>query len=276
MAFCAPPAILVWSVARSVRLKGTQTLMEFFDCNAAYGSLASSEDLMPVPTIDALQARMRRAGVAKAVVSRLEQSFGGSLTSNRLLADDIASTEDLFGTCAILPTHTHEMPTPEALLPLMKERRIVGWRLYPSKDRFLPHPFVLRDWFAAAVGHHVPVFVNTAHGTTLADLAAIMQEFPELTVVLTLDTDWPSDRFLRPFVAEYPNVYLDTSSMITDGGIESFVADYGPLRLLYGSGFPKSYFGANMLMIRHAAVPDADKAAIASGNMQRIIRETLL
>jgi len=53
--------------------------------------------------------------------------------------------------------------------------------------------------------------------------------------------------------------------------IESFVKEYGSSRLLYGSGFPNSYFGANMLMIKHADICEDDKVAIAGGNLTRVI-----
>lgn len=98
-----------------------------------------------------------------------------------------------------------------------------------------------------------------------------MKAFPKLTVILTHSHIWPNDRYLRPFVAEYPNVYLDLAYCITDGGIESFVEEYGAERLLYGSGFPYCYFGGNMLMIKHADISESDKLAISSGNLTRII-----
>jgi predicted TIM-barrel fold metal-dependent hydrolase len=250
--------------------------MEFIDCNAAYGMDVAADDLRPAHTVDVLRAEMARAGVAKAVVWRVEQFGGSPVTANDLLAADIKCAKDLFGTWAIIPTHTHELPDPDKMPALMKAANVIGWRLFPSKSRFLPRAFVLRDWLEFAVERAIPIFVNTAHGTSLADLADIMNEFPQLTVVLTYASDWPSDRFWRPFVAEYPNLYIDLAPCITDGGVESFVAEYGSSRLLYGSGFPWSYFGANMLMVRHAGIPEPDRAAIAGGNMARIISEVSL
>ncbi len=56
-----------------------------------------------------------------------------------------------------------------------------------------------------------------------------------------------------------------------DGGIEALVADYGPQRILFGSGFPESYMGGMMLALRHAQIPDAAKQAIAAGNLERLL-----
>lgn len=247
--------------------------MEFFDCNVHYGLDVAISQMRPVPLVGDLQAEIARAGIAKAVIWRLEQFGGSPLKANQLVADDVRGTSNLYGVWAIVPTHTHEIPGPEEMLPEMKANRIVGWRLFPSKCRFFPRAFVLADWFKVAVKRHIPIFINTAHGTRLDDLEDFLRAFPELTVVLTYTHDWPSDRFIRPFVSQWPNVYVDLSYSLTDGGIESFYQEYGPSRLLYGSGFPDCYFGGLMMMVRHAGIPLTDRAAIAGGNMARILKE---
>jgi len=251
-------------------------MIEFFDCNVSYGVDIADQSLQPVHCIDELKREMERSGVKKAVVYRVEQYTADHALGNKLLAEDIAGRDGLFGVWTVTPPHTHELPEPSDLLDQMKKNKIIGWKLCPGHLRFLPKAFVLAEWLKMAVEHRIPVFVNTAHGTSLDALADILQEYPELTVVLTDGNVWPNDRMLRPFVAQFPNVYLDLTYCITSGGIESFVKEYGASRLLYGSGFPYSYFGANMLMIQHADISKEEKEAIAGGNMNRIIREMVL
>jgi predicted TIM-barrel fold metal-dependent hydrolase len=250
--------------------------MEFFDCNAFYGYDVRNTMICPVNTIDELNCEMKQAGVSKAMVSRIEQLIAGTPTANDILADDVSNYQNMYGIWGLLPSHTHEIPEGELMLSAMKKNRIYGWRLIPNIGRYLIKDFVLKDWFELAIDRKIPIFINTAHGTGLESIADIMKRFPDLTVVITYPQIWPNDRYLRPFVAEYPNVYLDLSYCITDGGIESFVKEYGANRLLYGSGFPYCYFGANMLMIKHADISQDDKTAIAEGNMTRIIEEVLL
>lgn len=249
--------------------------MNFFDCNTSYGIPLNSNDLYPVYTIDVLKKEIERAGVKKAVVGRIEHWLSSTLTVNDMLAADIKHFDNFYGLWSIVPSHTHELPDPAVMPPVMKQNRIIGWRLCPEIARFMVRTFVLRDWLDIAIRYKIPIFINTSHGTSLDELADIMKDYPELTVVLTYSNCWPSDRLLRPFITEYPNIYLDMSYWFTDGGIEDFVKEYGPERLLYGSGFPYSYFGSNMLMIRHADISEKDKEAIASGNMERIVRGVL-
>ncbi len=250
--------------------------MEFFDCNVFYGYDVRNTMICPVNTIDELNYEMEHAGVSKAMVSRIEQLIAGTSMANDILADDVSNYQNMYGIWGLLPSHTHEIPEGELMLSAMKKNRIFGWRLIPNIGRYLIKDFVLKDWFELAIERKIPIFINTAHGTSLESIADIMKQFPDLTVVITYSQVWPNDRYLRPFVAEYPNVYLDLSYCITDGGIESFVKEYGASRLLYGSGFPYSYFGANMLMIQHSDISQDDKTAIAEGNMVRIIEEVLL
>ena len=250
--------------------------MEFLDCNVSYGLDAAGSTMLPVTAMADLDRHLGRAGVAGAVVWRTEQHVGSPVTANAMLADDLRGREHLHGLWTILPPHTHEVPEPEAMPAHMQANRIIGWRIFPQRHRYLPRAFVLRDWLQVAVARRIPLFVNTAHGTRLEDLHEILTAFPDLTVVLTYASDWPSDRAYRPFVKDFANVYIDLTFAITDGGIESFVGEYGSSRLLYGSGFPHCYLGANMLMVRHAEIPAADRTAIAGGNLARIIREVRL
>jgi predicted TIM-barrel fold metal-dependent hydrolase len=56
-----------------------------------------------------------------------------------------------------------------------------------------------------------------------------------------------------------------------DGGIEALVADYGPDRILFGSGFPDSYMGGMMLALKHSQISADAQQAIAGGNLERIL-----
>lgn len=246
--------------------------MEFFDCNVSYGIETGTQPWRPVHSVTGLCREMGNAGVTQAVVYRTEQYAASPAYGNRLVAEDVREHENLFGVWAILPVHTDEMTAPEQIIEEMKRQRIIGFRLFPDSLKFMPRVFVLREWLELAVKHTIPIFINIAHGCGFNAVADLLEAYPELTVILTDPDVWPSDRMQRPFISQFPNVYLDLSYAITDGGVESFVKKYGSSRLLYGSDFPRGYFGSNMLMIKQANLSDADKQNIASDNLKRIVR----
>ena len=80
----------------------------------------------------------------------------------------------------------------------------------------------------------------------------------------------------RPLLERYPNLYVDTAQYLLDGGIEGLVATYGAHHLLFGSGFPESYFAGMMMALKHAKIPAEAKEAIAHGNIERLMLEAEL
>jgi predicted TIM-barrel fold metal-dependent hydrolase len=244
----------------------------FFDCHVSYGITGNRTPFLPAKDIRKVIEDMDRAKVSKAVVYRKEQLYGlEPLTGNRILAEDIAKYDNLYGLWSVIPSDTGEIEDPDRILPAMKKNKIIGWIAAPTCHRFSKKPFVLEDYFEKACSCNVPVFINTSYGYSLEDVAEILENFPKLTVVLTYDNIWPNDRYLRPFVRKYENVYLDLSRVITAGGLEDFTGRMGFSRLLYGSGYPDAYFGAGMLMILQSDIGDDDKEKIAYGNLEGII-----
>lgn len=245
--------------------------MTFFDCNIIYGLPSERTPPMPVPDLDAVKREMARAGIARALVRREEQICAGAALGNRLVADDIRHEPDLWGVWAILPSHTHEIPDPDAMPGEMKKHRIAAWQFIPDMHRFCFHRRVLGDWLALAQARAIPVLVNLAAGIADRDLLDVLDSYPELTTIITLDSVWPLDRRIRPFLREFPNCHVELSNYFGDGTLESLVEEYGSRRILFGSGFYHNHFGGYMLMVRHAQIAEEDKQRIASGNLQRLI-----
>jgi predicted TIM-barrel fold metal-dependent hydrolase len=155
----------------------------------------------------------------------------------------------------------------------MREARIAALRIFPSTHRFLANAVTLEDVLSALVERRVPLFVSVRRGLDWPGIYALLAEFPDLVCVICDHGCWGMDRLFRPLLERYPNVYVDTAQYLLDGGIESLVGEYGASRLLFGSGFPESYFGGMMMALRHAQIPLKAKDAIASGNLERIMQE---
>ena len=68
-----------------------------------------------------------------------------------------------------------------------------------------------------------------------------------------------------------PNHPTEFNTYAPWGGIEAFVESYGSRQMLYGSGMPVRDYGGMMLTLKHAEIDDADKQAIAGGNLERLL-----
>ncbi len=246
--------------------------MRFFDCNAFFG-LPTIRPLLPVPTAEALLAEMDRAGIERALVWHIAQHDTSPLAGNGLLAEAIGPHARLAGCWAVLPNQAHEFPPPNVFFEQMRRARIAALRIFPGSHKFLANRVSLGGWLAPMVERHIPLFLSMRRGMDWRGIYDLLAEFPDLICVICDHGCWGEDRFFRPLLERYPNVYVDLAQYLLDGGIESLVADYGARRILFGSGFPESYFGGLMLALRHARIPDEAKEQIACGNLERILAE---
>ncbi len=244
--------------------------MRFFDCNAFFG-LPARRPLAPVATAEALLAEMDHAGVDRALVWHIAQHDVAAQTGNRLLTESIAAFDRLYGCWTVLPNHASELPAPAVLFEQMYKTRTVALRAFPDDHRFLLGEVSMGDLLSAMVLRRVPLFVSLIRGITWRGIYDVLEAFPELTCVVCDHGCWGEDRMFRPLLERYPHVYIDTAQYLLDGGIEALVSDYGANRLLFGSGFPESYFGGMMMALKHADIPLEAKQAVAYGNLERLI-----
>jgi predicted TIM-barrel fold metal-dependent hydrolase len=249
--------------------------MEFFDCNVFYG-LPAKRPLAPVPTVEALLTEMDRAGVSKALVWHIAQHDASPRLGNQAVTEALRDHPRLVGCWTVLPNQTREFPPPRVLFQRMQAARVGALRVFPNAHRFLVNAVSMGDLLTPMVTHRIPLFVSVKRGMEWRDVYALLADFPDLVCVICDHGCWGMDRMFRPLLERYPNVYVDTSQYMLDGGLEALVADYGARRILFGSGFPASYFGGMMLTLKHAEIPQEAKAAIAGGNLERLLEEAAL
>lgn len=246
--------------------------MRFFDCNAFFG-LPQKRPLMPVATAEEMLAEMDRAGIERALVWHIAQHDASPQLGNRMLSEAIQPHPRLTGCWTVLPNQTREFPPLPVLFQQMKEQRIAALRIFPNSHRFLANAVSMGDLLTEMTARRIPLLLSLRRGMEWRDVYALLAEFPDLTCVICDHGCWGQDRLFRPLIERYPRTYIDTAQYLLDGGIEAFVSDYGAARMLYGSGFPESYQGGMMLALRHAQIPEEAKAAIAGGNLERLLQE---
>lgn len=249
--------------------------MQFYDCNAYFGR-PSVRPLMPVATTGELLAEMASAGVSKTLVWHILQHDGSPQVGNRILAEAIQGQPRLTGCWTILPNQSKEFPPFDQFIAQMRQARVFALRAFPASHHFLLNEVAMGSWLEPMSARRIPLFLSVTRGADWDTAYALLKEFPELVCVICDHGCWGEDRRFRPLIERYPNVYVDTSQYLLDGGIEDFVAAYGPQRMLYGSGFPESYFGGMMLAIRHARISQDSKEAIAGKNLEQILSQANL
>ena len=254
--------------------------MRFLDCNCCVGLPASAppaaRPVAPGASVEGLLAAMDRAGVERALVWHVAQHDQDPLTGNDLLAGAIAGRDRLVGCWALLPPQTGELGDVSDWFRRAADAGVRACRAFPQANRYLLRAEVLGEVLEAMSTGRWPLLLSLARGVAWEEIYDLLMDFPELAVVLCDHGSWGSDRYFRPLIERYPNVHVEISGYMLAGGVEDFVAKYGAGRLLFGSNFPDSNHGGMMLALVRAEISDADKQAIAAGNLARLLREVKL
>jgi hypothetical protein len=253
--------------------------MKFFDCNCGFG-LPSKPTASPAncPTLDDLEAQLARAGIDQALVWHLSQHDVSPQCGNELLAAATAGKTNLVGCWTVLPEVTGEMPV-KKLLAAMKAHNVLALRAFPAAHRYLLNRETMGPLLDAMTERRIPLLYSLWRqppNSPWNNLFELMADFPNLTLVITDHGTWGSDRLFRPLLEKYQRVHIDTARFFLDGGLEDVARGYGADRILFGSGLPDNYPGGMMLAIRHAELPEADREAIAGGNLARLLKEVNL
>lgn len=256
-------------------MESDATAPAFFDVNVFIGRPATAVP-RPAPTAMDLLAEMDRNGVDRALVWHIAQHDYAPTTGNDLLAEQIAPHDRLLGCWTLLPTCLPEFPKPDELVVRMKDNRVRALRVFPEPHRYLLRREVFGPIFDVMIERRIPLILSNARGASWQAIYDLLADLPELVCVVSDHGCWGADRWFRPLMDRYQDVYVDLSDYLLDGGIESLVADYGASRLLYGSGFPMQYPGGMMMAILHSEISPRDKKAIASGNLDRMLGEVQL
>ena len=253
--------------------------MVFYDAHLTYG--AAMNLTAPLPKLNVflsmLDDELDRTGVTGGLVYNCAIDYAGVVVGNGALANDLKTARhELYGVYTLVPSYTNELPKAEMLYDAMKVQKMGALRLHPKAHGFIAKAGILSDYLSMAQECHIPVILDTACGLTPEDCWDFMCAYPDLTSILSIDATWPTDRMVRPFLAQFKNLYYDLSHMITEHGLESLVSFCGAERLLFASDYPARYIGGQQMMLKYSLLSEEEKDLIAGENLLRLLREAKL
>ncbi len=247
------------------KARTNQADLRLYDCYALAG-VSAIPPLDPALTPDDLLAEMDRCGVDEALVHSAAFEIGGALESNAGVAAFCVASPRLHPVWCILPEQTGEME-PRKLFKDMARQGVRTLRARPDTHRFLLNGLTCGRLLKELVRRRIPLFLDSNWPL----VTAVLGEFPSLTAIVTNHGPWGSDRYFRPLLEHFPNLYLDTSTYELDGGIPALVAKYGAERLLFGSSYHLKPMGGATLLLRTLDLDLASKALIAHANLERLL-----
>lgn len=248
----------------------------YFDCNASYGQGRTGAGSPPAG-VEALLAEMDWHAVDRALVHHSLMRDHSPVVGNRMLTEGIAGQDRLVGSWAILPPQTRELAPRQAFYDAMAAANVRALWAYPDDHRYLLNRLTFGNMLDEVSERRIPLFLprdasEVRPGGTWEMVTRLLAEYPALTLVVTNHGPWGEDRYFRPLLDAYPGFHIDISRYELDGGLVELVERYGASRLLYGSHYPLNAMGGPLLMLARAAINEEDRAAIAGGNLARLLK----
>ena len=242
--------------------------MHFFDCNCSFG-VPGIPVFRYARSAQELLEEMAYCGIERALVYHASMRFGSPTIGNPQVLAEARDHPALQATWAILPPQTGESPGPEELVAAMKTQGVVALRAFPNEQHYALDRLTFGPLLELLQERRIPLFVKQ----DLLHIGQVLRDYPRLVLVAVNQGPHSLERYLRPLVEAYPNLYVDTSYYMVDGLIEEFCERYGPRRLLFGTAFPDNCSGAALLRLAQADIPAADRQAIAGRNLEGILQE---
>jgi predicted TIM-barrel fold metal-dependent hydrolase len=162
----------------------------------------------------------------------------------------------------------------------MRSSNVRALWAWPSLHHYLLDTTTFGPLLEEMVSRSVPLFLPQTEqsggraGWALA--SDLLGAFPRLVLVVTDQSVWGQDRYFRPLLDRYPNLFLETSHYELAHGLSALHKRYGAERLLFGSAFPRRYVGGAVYQLVQSDLPQAAIEAIAGGNLRRLLGGVVL
>lgn len=240
------------------------------DVQAGFGgSEPGRRDVVPPEIIVEELARHR---IDRALVRITpEASDFDILRSNRRLFDAAERLSQLIPCPTVAPNTCGDLPDEEEQIRTAAEAGAGAVIIRPATDCWQPEPWVCDTLMQAAENHRMPVLCleRMVPYTEVARLAGAHPRCP----FIVAEVSYRVHRTLMALMKTFPNVYLSVGNNFTaHRGIEMYVREIGPDRLLFGTGLPESEAGAAIGQLMYSGLSDEHKTLIGHANFDALMK----
>ncbi len=226
-----------------------------------------------IETADDLLAEMDHCGIDDALVWHRDSLERGFDVGNRRL-DEIDAYQRLHQTMTFVPTCCDEMPSAEDFVKQARAHGVRVFRAFPATHQFLLDPVACGDLLELFSACGTPLLLPLPEVPGGWDgVYRLMRHFPRLPLILTETGCWGQDRYFRPLMKTYARFFISMNRLETAGQLKSIVDHVGFKHIVFGSGLPRNYPGGYIMSLSHADISEEARAAIARGNLERLLKE---
>ena len=245
--------------------------LTLFDCNAVIGKRVGSSPLEPA-TVEELKRDMAYFGIAKALVAHASSWCSEPQKGHENLFRDIGGNDSFVGCGLVVPDDLEDVPPIEVTAAQLLKSGARAVRLMPARMGWR-----IADWCAARLLNvleelRIPALIPHDQ-VEFNDLDAMLSAHPDLPVVL-VDFHCTANRMIVPLLKWHANLRLCIGPRFPVHDVLEVICEtIGAGQLVFGTRWPESSPGATVGLLMYARISDADRQAIASGNLERLLSE---
>lgn len=135
------------------------------------------------------------------------------------------------------------------------------------------HRLPTREVLDAVAELGIPILY---HPDKVSDFHMLAQEYPKIPFIVAhlgsfASQDWTEHIAAIAVAARYPNVYLDTSSVVFFKYLEMAAKELGARKLIFGTDGPELDSRVELYKVRLLKLPPEDEAMVLGGNIIRLL-----
>lgn len=261
----------------------TNASIEFFDANAVIGRAAA-----PVfgswLSRDQLLLDMDHFGISETLVAHVFSQELDSSDGNEAAIAAAAGDARLHAQATIFPSFGRGAPErTDRELDTLVAAGCAAVRVHPNPTHHIMDEDVYARQYelttamvspllAGLEARRLPLFVELAQ-TNWREIDEASRAFPNLSIV-AINVSYTHKRAMFAMFEAHSNFFAETSCLHAYRCLEEVCDLFGSQRLVFGTRSPVYNPLPAVAHVLYADIPDGDKAAIASGNLRRLINRS--
>mgnify|MGYP000185722360 CR=1 FL=1 len=235
-------------------------------CHAGTGQ-AMSAPWTTRADVEVTLRHMAEAGIDRTIIFPINNAEYAR--PNREIAEICARYPDKF-----IGFAKHDPQTEAGRIRAMLREEVERMGLKGLKLHRLP----TREVLDAAAELGIPILY---HPERVANFHLIASEYPQVPFIMAhlgsfASHDWTEHLAAIDAARRYPNVYLDTSSVVFFRFLELAAKEAGPDKLIFGSDGPELDSRVELYKVKLLKLPPAQEAKVLGGNILRLLPQGTL
>lgn len=236
---------------------------DILDVKTLFGSWPKRPlDISP----DELVASLRSHGIGRAITLSTAAALYDERSGNEETWAQCESRPELIPACTLHPSN---YLASEQSVAALAERGFRVFRFLNRLEGYSLGLYCVRQLMHDLAEVGMPCIVDAGSLDDPHRIARLTADTGATAVITGLGYTFEAE--VIALAKDYPRTYFDAGRLTSPDGIALFCREVGAHRLVFGSDYPANDILPSLLLLEHAEISEAERARIASGNMEELL-----